>query len=246
MQPVQCVCQDMRSDRSKMQKKTLQYVLSGHVQWHYIIFTHPLCKLCTVAEEGAIWEEQMPWRAPCDHFLNEGLPPPSLGRAQCIWSHTNVFEFSSGSAFLRSWLRILFNRDRLCGWSYQPIYQHRQAPKSMNRRRLNGGGTSSASNDFESHSECPAGLGWLGQRGWFTSARIILLLRTSTASVILLLHAFSASIILLLHTSTASIILLVPGVFLLRALGPRALLLREEGLWACPPSGGAGQATVRC
>ena len=83
----------------------------------------------------------MPWRAPCDHFLNEGLPPPSLGRAQCIWSHTSVSEFSSGSAFLRSWLRILFNRDRLCGWSYQPIYQHRQAPKSMNRRRLNGGGT---------------------------------------------------------------------------------------------------------
>ena len=114
--------------------------------------------------EGAIWEEQMPWRAPCDHFLNEGLPPPSLGRAQCIWSHTNVFEFSSGSAFLRSWLRILFNRDRLCGWSYQPIYQHCQAPKSMNRRRLNGGGTSSASNDFESHSECPAGLGW-GREG---------------------------------------------------------------------------------
>ena len=46
----------------------------------------------------------------------------------------------------------------------------------------------------------------LGQRGWFTSA----------------------SIILLLHTSTASIILLVPRVFLLRALGPRALLLRED------------------
>ena len=59
----------------------------------------------------------------------------------------------------------------------------------------------------------------LGQRGWFTSARIILLLRTSTASIILL--------------------------FLLRAPGPRAPLLRE-GLWACPPSGGAGQATVRC
>ena len=78
----------------------------------------------------------------------------------------------------------------------------------MNRRRVNGGGTSSASNDFESHSECPVVLGWLGQRGWFTSARIILLL----------------------HTSTASVILLVPGVFLLRALGPRALLLREEGL----------------
>ena len=75
----------------------------------------------------------------------------------------------------------------------------------MNRRRVNGGGTSSASNDFESHSECPAVLGWLGQRGWFTSARIILLL----------------------NTSTASIILLVPEVFLLRALGPRALLLRE-------------------
>ena len=47
---------------------------------------------------------------------------------------------------------------------------------------------------------------WLGQRGWFTSA----------------------SIILLLHTSTASIILLVPRVFLLRALGPRALLLRRD------------------
>ena len=65
------------------------------------------------------------------------------------------------------------------------------------------------------------------ERGWFTSARIILLLRTSTASVILLLHAFSASIILLLHTSTARIILLVPRVYLLRAPGPRALLLRE-------------------
>ena len=160
---MQCAYQDMQSDRSKTHKKTC--VLSSHVQWSYNEFTHPLrIKLCTVAEEGAIWEEQMPWRAPCDHFLNEGLPPPSLGRAQCIWSHTNVFEFSSGSAFLRSWLRILFNRDRLCGWSYyQPIYQHCQAPKSMNRRRVNGGGTSSASNDFESHSECPAVLGCRGR-----------------------------------------------------------------------------------
>ena len=78
------------------------------------------------------------------------------------------------------------------------------------------GPSSSASNDFESHSECPAVLGWLGQRGWFTSARIILLLHSSTARIIILPH-----------TSTARIILLVPGVFLLRALGPRALLMRE-------------------
>ena len=54
------------------------------------------------------------------------------------------------------------------------------------------------------------------ERGWFTSAPIILLLYTSTTRIIILPH-----------TSTASIILLVPGVFLLRALVPRALLLRE-------------------
>ena len=160
-----------------------------------------------------------------DHFLNEGVPPPSLGTV-CIWSHLqylrffSVFWISSHASramwqtyanmyfhYRKSWtytyLRMTIYPIDFKAASFLNIYQTQKNinPDSTELRRDHW---TSASNDFESQPECPA----VRREG---------LIRALTFAPIILLNTFN------LHGWVG-----------------------KEGLWACRPSVGAGQATVRC